>query len=217
LEGGLWPCYEGRSAAIDVAVWEPILSETLSVLQAPTWLPQPDRRDTWTMPLQHPVPEQLLARIGDITVSFALLESTVQTLAASQLQESQRIGQIITAELSFRNLRALVTSLYRERHGEDAEFETLQELMKRAARLGEKRNQITHSIWGAGEGRDTVTRIKATAKEKRGIHFDFQHVSAEDLDAVAKEIKTLAEDVQRFWIDLIEGGKAINDSSQRLW
>jgi hypothetical protein len=79
------------------------------------------RRYLGEMALQHPVPVQLLARIGDITVSFALLESTIQTLAGSQLQEHQRIGQIITAELSFRNLRALVTSLYRERHGEDAD------------------------------------------------------------------------------------------------
>jgi hypothetical protein len=169
------------------------------------------------MPLQHPVPEQVLARIGDITVSFALLESTIQALAGSQLQESQRIGQIITAELSFRNLRALATSLYRERHGEDADFETLREITKRAGRLEEERNQIVHSIWAAGKNPGTVTRIKTTAKERRGIHFDFQEVGADDLDIVANEIKTLAEEAQRFWIDLISAGKGINDSSQRLW
>jgi hypothetical protein len=169
------------------------------------------------MPLQHPVPEQLLARIGDITVSFALLELTIQSLAGSMLQEHQRIGQIITAELSFQKLRALVTSLYRDRHGEDADFKTLRELMKRAAQLEGERNQITHSIWAAGDSSETVTRIKTTAKEKRGIQFDFQNVSADDLGAVADEIKTLAEDIQRFWIGLIEAGKAINDPSQRLW
>jgi hypothetical protein len=169
------------------------------------------------MALEHPVPERLLARIGDIAVSFALLESMIQALAGSQLQEHQRIGQIITAELSFRNLRALVTSLYRERHGEDADFETLRELMKRAAQLEEKRNQITHSVWAAGKTAETVTRIKTTAKEKRGIQFDFHQVSAQDLGAVAQEIKTLAEDVQRFRIGLISAAKAINDQSQRLW
>jgi hypothetical protein len=159
------------------------------------------------MPLQHPVPEQFLTRIGDITVSFALLEMTIQALAGSQLQESQRISQIITAELSFRNLRALVTSLYRERHGEAADFETLRELMKRAGQLEEKRNQITHSIWGAGKCPGTVTRIKTTAKETRGIHFDFQDVSADDLDTVANEIKTLAEETQCFWIDLLDAAQ----------
>src|SRR5262249_19904395 len=52
-----------------------------------------------------PVPERVLARIGDITVSFAVLEMTIQGLAASQLQESQRIGQIITAEIKARDAK----------------------------------------------------------------------------------------------------------------
>jgi hypothetical protein len=168
-------------------------------------------------PLEHPVPEQILAGIGDVTVSFALLEDSLQTLACSQLQDSQRIGQIITAELSFQSLRALLMSLYRERHGEDADFQALQDLMKRAVQLEGKRNQITHSIWAAGKGSDTVTRIKTTAKQKHGIRFDFQQVSADGLHDVALEIRTLAEEVQRLWINLIEAGKAISDPSQRLW
>jgi hypothetical protein len=149
--------------------------------------------------------------------SFALLELMIENLAGSQLQEHQRISRIITAELSFRNLRALVMSLYRERHGEFADFETLRGLMRRAGQLEEKRNQITHSIWATGNSPDTVTRIKTTAKETRGIHFDFQDVSSDDLDTVAKEIKTLAEETQRFWISLLDEAKGINDSSQRLW
>jgi hypothetical protein len=161
------------------------------------------------MTVRHNVPEPLLARIGEITVYFALLELWVQWLARSQLQEKRRIGQIITAELSFRDLRAFTTSLYRERHGEDADFETLRELMKRAARLEEERNQVIHSIWGSGETAETVTRIKTTAKEGRGLRFNFQHeVSADDLGAVASDIKTLADDVQQFWLGLRQRGKA---------
>src|SRR5262245_40400051 len=121
--------------------------------------------------LQHPVPATLLVHIGDITVSFALLESEIQTLIGSFLQEHQRIGQIIKAELAFKNLRALAISLYRERHGEDAGFGALRKLMKRAAAAEEKRNQITHSLWAAGDTKDTITRIKTTAKENRGMHF----------------------------------------------
>jgi hypothetical protein len=60
--------------------------------------------------LQHPVPEDHLKAIGDITVSFALLESHIQNLIGSLIYEHQRIGQIITAELSFKNLRALLIS-----------------------------------------------------------------------------------------------------------
>jgi hypothetical protein len=159
------------------------------------------------MPLKQEIPEQFLARIGDITVSFALLELMMESLADSQLQEHQRISQIITTELSFRNLRALVTSLYRERHGEDADFRALRKLMKRAAQLEEKRNQITHSIWGAGNGPDTFARIKMTAKESRGMHIDLQHVSADDLGAVANEIRVLADDTLSFLLHLLITGK----------
>jgi hypothetical protein len=167
--------------------------------------------------LKHPVPHAILAGIGDVTVSFALFESMIQTWAGSQIQDYQPITQIITAELSFRNLRALTTSLYRERHGEDDDYDELRELMKRAAELEHLRNEITHSVWGAGETAYTVTRIKTTAKERHGLRFDFTTVSAEDLRAVAEEIQQLAEDVQRFWIRLIEARKAINVRSERLW
>jgi hypothetical protein len=166
--------------------------------------------------LKHPVPNALLARIGDITVSFALLESQIQTLAASQLHESQRVGQIITAELSFRNLRALTVSLYRERHGEDSDFEELGALMRRAARLEELRNQITHSIWGAGGSTaQAITRIKMTAKEKQGLRFDFESVTAEDLGSVAEQMQRLGGDVQDFWIRLVEAGKAYQGVADR--
>lgn len=46
--------------------------------------------------VQHPVPERLLVHIGDISVSFALLESSIQMLigsliAARLLDQADRI------------------------------------------------------------------------------------------------------------------------------
>jgi hypothetical protein len=167
--------------------------------------------------LRHPVPEAHLKCIGDMTVSFALLESVIQILIGSLIKEHQRIGQIITAELSFKNLRALLISLYLERHGEDENFNKLRELMKRAAEIEAKRNQITHSIWGAGKDADTITRIKTTAKERHGIKFQFEEVTSDALSIVANEIKQLADDIQRFYFDLLKQGKVINNPSQKLW
>jgi len=121
--------------------------------------------------LEHPVPQRLLIHIGDIVVSFALLTSTIQILIGSLIREHQRIGRIITAELSFRNLRALAISLYKERHGEDADFTTLRELMNRADDLESKRNTVVHSTWAAGDMVDTTTRLKTTAKQKARTQF----------------------------------------------
>jgi hypothetical protein len=165
--------------------------------------------------LKHPVPEKHLKSIGDITVSFALLESQIQTLIGSMLNERQRIGQIVTAELSFKNLRALMISLYIERHGkEDEDFESLKKLMNRAGKVEEKRNQITHSLWAAGEDANSITRIKTTAKEKHGIRFKFENVTATYLSEFATEIKKLAEEIQKYQLHLIKNGKAINDHTK---
>ena len=162
--------------------------------------------------LHHAVPEQHLKSIGDITVSFAMLESQIQTLVWSMLNERQRIGQIVTAELSFKNLRALMVSLYIERHGkDDDDYEQLKELMNKAGQIEEKRNQITHSIWGAGKNVDSIIRIKTTAKEKHGIRFQFQDVLSGDLAEFAREIKVLAHDILKFLFHLVKNGKAINN------
>lgn len=162
--------------------------------------------------MSHPVPSGLLARIGDITVSFALLESTVQTLVLTLIAGDQRIGQIIAAELPFRNLRALAVSLYKERHGEETGFATLAELMNRAAKLEEKRNQIVHSTWAVGATADTVTRIKTTAKERSGLRFQFVQVAEQDVADVASDIKGLAADVELFWLHLLEEMGVFDDS-----
>jgi hypothetical protein len=133
-----------------------------------------------------------------------LLESVIQTLAGSLVHEDQRIARIITAELSFSNLRALTTSLYRERYGKSADYNVLRAQMKRARELEELRNQITHSVWAAGDTPETVTRIKTTAKEKHGLRFDFQKVSGQDLGKVADDIKQLAGEIQQFWMNGFE-------------
>jgi hypothetical protein len=153
--------------------------------------------------LQHPVPENLLRHIGDITVSFALLENTLQMVVHSLVGNSQRIGQIITAELAFKNLRALSISLYKEGLGEGDKFDQFRALIRRAAEAEDIRNQITHSLWAAGDSSETITRIKTTAKEKHGIRFHFESVNKTQLSDFASELKILASDIQSFWFDML--------------
>lgn len=150
--------------------------------------------------LKHPVPDEHLTAIGDVTVSFALLESQFQGVAHLLLDKPQRISQIITVELAFKNLRALVASLFIERFGKDSEwYRSLRPLLVRANELEGIRNGITHSVWACGPElgpvKRTVTRVKATAKEAHGYKFNYEHVTAEQLREVASDIKRLALDV----------------------
>jgi predicted DsbA family dithiol-disulfide isomerase len=89
--------------------------------------------------------------------------------------------------------------------------------MKRAANLEEKRNQITHSVWAAGDTADTVTRIKMTAKEKYGIRFKFEKVGKQDLTTIAHDLKHLSAEILEFWRCLIQNGKAFNNPLKKLW
>lgn len=160
--------------------------------------------------LKHPVPSKHLEKIGDITVSFVLLESMIQFFIWSLIGQPQRIGQIITAELSFKNSRAILISLYKERYGEDSDFKIARELMRRAGKIEEKRNQITHSVWAAGKDANSITRCKTTAKEKCGLRFKFENVTADDLTKIADDTKKLALEIQDFTIALIEQKKIEN-------
>jgi hypothetical protein len=157
--------------------------------------------------LQHPVPDEHLKHIGDMTVSFAMLESVIQFFIGMLCADNQSIAQIVMAELSFNKLRALLISLYLERYGEDDDFKTLRSLMKRAAAAEERRNQIIHSVWAAGGDADTITRIKTTAKEKHGIRFHHENVSSENLSSFVIEIKGLASEIQDFSIALAKQRK----------
>lgn len=70
------------------------------------------------------------------------------------------------------------------------------------------RNHLIHSIWGAGKEPNTAARIKMTAKEKYGFRVSFQSVTVESLGEFAANIRSLAEDVQRFYLKLVQAGES---------
>ena len=166
---------------------------------------------------KHPVPIKLLTQIGEMTVSFAMLESNIQALLGSLIQEHQRIGQILAAQLSFKMLRATVSSLYRERHGEDNDFKTLKNLLRNAGKIEQERNKIIHSIWGAGKTVDTIKRLKITSREKHGFQFQSEDYDEKKFIVFNKKIKKLTLNFITLSIALIDNGKAINNPIDKLW
>ncbi|WP_417593087.1 hypothetical protein [Owenweeksia hongkongensis] len=148
--------------------------------------------------IKHPVPEKHLKAIGDIIISFALLESSLQFLIGRIINIDQRIQHVITAELSFRNLRGLLTSLYLETYSNDSKFAELKTLIIQAAKLEAERNKIVHSIWGAGENENFITRIKTTAKEKKGLNFQYEVMSIGQIEKIAEDIKIWVYGIETF-------------------
>lgn len=157
----------------------------------------------------HPVRPEYLVHIGDMVVSFALLESAIKSLIMSFINEHQSAGRIITAELPFKGLRALLMSLYLDRHGKDLDYIKLKKLMSEAGKIEEKRNQIVHSTWGIECGISGITRIKTTAKEGKGLESKFENMSVEDLKTFADAIKQLTSDIHLIQQELIKSKKAL--------
>jgi hypothetical protein len=144
-----------------------------------------------------PVAPEHAQAIGRVTVNFALLEHIVSSFIWGFLGDQLK-GEIVTAELSFRSQVALLSSLHKHCVNDPQKNAELEELLKRALSLEEKRNIIVHSYWGTGSKDDTITRLKTTAKISKGLQHQLEEVSVGDLDRIADEIGVLSFDVQSF-------------------
>jgi hypothetical protein len=155
----------------------------------------------------HPVPSELLTHIGDITVSFALLELQLQILLDALDKERSRSTRVLVLYLSFGDLCAAILSVYRERFGEDHDFEALQSLIVEATKLSDERNRITHSYWASGDTPASITRLKSTARLRKGVEHVQEQYDAARLSGVAVRIQDACEDLVRFTFKRCENGK----------
>jgi hypothetical protein len=157
--------------------------------------------------LQHPVPEEHLKHIGDITVSFSVLEETLKFFLWEFITGDYRNVEIITANMPFSDIRPLAIGLYKQRYGEDDNFKILQKYINQCAKIEERRNQITHSVWLAGRDATSVTRMKATLRTKKGWQVKFSDETVQGLQDFANEIKSLAVQIHEFMILLVKKRK----------
>ena len=150
------------------------------------------------------VGNESLIEIGRITVHFALLERALLDLTHRLLGLPERRARAITSELSFRNLQHLTSSLLKERR--PARSNEFDEILRRVSVCEEKRNVISHSLWGSGgfksDGTQIIIRTKYTAKQKRGLKFVRQELTGEQLYKIAREISIVAYDVEVFGASL---------------
>ena len=153
--------------------------------------------------MKHTVGPEHLHAIGDITVSFAMLEGVLESLIWDLASpQDQRIGQIITAELSFKQRLHLASSCLRHKYSDRAKHEQMDALRQRALAVENERNKITHSTWAVGDTRETITRVKITAKARKGWTMKFEQISIKKLDELAEQIRVLSSDITMFTFNL---------------
>jgi len=138
------------------------------------------------------------AALGCIVVGFSLLERTLSNVITLMLGVSAGLGEIVTAELSFRNKVNLFASLFK--HGIDSysqretdieqRFEELMTLINKAEEL---RNKALHSLYVVRR-----FRVKTTAKARKGLQKKIEKTNENHLLDVADFIFNVASSVEEF-------------------
>ncbi len=136
-----------------------------------------------------------LAEIGRVTVQFALLEFHVRELVHWLLDRPTNVAAATTSELSFRNLCQLASALMKERFPRfSSDFKVILKTVRTAE---ERRNQISHSLWGGGGGA-LVVRTKFSARVARGLHLTREEMTVDDIFQVSALVSVAAYDVELF-------------------
>jgi len=137
----------------------------------------------------------LLEPIGLVTVNFAMLEESLSLCIWKLIGAEGRVGQIVTAQLSFRQLVDLFCSLYRFRVRDAkllAEFERIRKSLHKAE---ERRNKIIHSQWSAADELGASRRFKAVARAKRGLQYQVEKTTATDVHSLADFLARLTYEI----------------------
>lgn len=153
-------------------------------------------------------PEELPAVIGLICLNFQSLEDELVKRIIQMLDLEQEIGEIVTSELSYKNLLNLFSSLYHKLkidfhfnaipNYEEGYFKAL---LKALYKCDEMRNQILHSTIIQNWQTKKIVRKKITSKAKSGLKKIEHDVDIPYLFNVADYIGCMQMEVDQFFID----------------
>src|SRR5882672_1178502 len=88
-----------------------------------------------------------LIALGKITVNFQLVEHHLAKMVWALLGNDIEAARTVTAELPFKTLVAVASSLYRLKVTKPASVVKMQDVMSRACAAENERNQMIHSTW----------------------------------------------------------------------
>lgn len=156
--------------------------------------------------------------LGAITQEFSALEFMWLTVTWSLMwNDDSEVGHIMTAKMSFRNVReaALSLALHRYQENQPEEVDILRKAKASAERAEDERNLIVHSAWfysgEMGQGRMKITTGKA------GLQFRHEPFTLRDINDVRELIEIAREDLLHFIIRNLtqrDGEDDVNDPEE---
>ena len=135
-----------------------------------------------------------LQAVGKITINFANLELYLSLFCGMHIRAYPLIiNEIITSELSFKQLVHITIAIYKEIEPDHNKIDQFTELAKKLFSLEQRRNAIIHSNYGTENKK--VVRQKNTAKGKQGFRTKYENLSTKIMYDFAKEIDEINKQI----------------------
>jgi hypothetical protein len=180
--------------ANDPKAWGSPITVPPSLSSRPAWYRRNKEKVLCRQPVVH--------LIGEIAVAFGVLELYLELaiwqMVAENDETKRKLGEAITAEMSFDRKVHAFYSMFALQFPAEANDPHLKELVSNLFAAQDKRNQILHSAWSISDEYGSYTRMKASAKAKKGLRRTLSTVEPDELLAVYREFGDLGQQFGRF-------------------
>lgn len=139
--------------------------------------------------------EDGLARLGECIVQFQCIEEALSVCISAMVGRSRKVGEIITAEMSFRARVATFGALF----GHSLKLATLpediSELISRLHWADQQRNTLVHSLWDASESKPDSILRKKRAIRKNNLAASEEYFTPNDLEDLNRLFEGIVTDL----------------------
>jgi len=160
-----------------------------------------------------PATDDQLRALGRITANFQLLEMLLASWTGALIKTDQAAGFMITSQLSFRRLCELMGTMFRHRITDAEARSVMERLLKRAAKIEERRNAFIHSTWSDPDQQLKTARGKLKLS-KDGVILHTERLSSAQMNQVGDSISDLIKELNAFMFDLRKRGLIISNLPQ---
>jgi hypothetical protein len=128
--------------------------------------------------------------IGELVIMFSNLEHMVSMTILALMEGNPSVNMCLVAEMSFSKRVDALSSIAPFYIKDDALLKELAEIIKHVGESEAHRNTMIHSGWSYSTNTGELSRVKTTAKRKKGLDFGFQPASVDEVKAATNHIKT---------------------------
>ena len=139
--------------------------------------------------------EDGLARLGECIVQFQRIEDALSVCISAMVGRSRKVGEIITAEMSFRARVATFGALFAHSLKSSTLPEDVIELISRLHWAEQQRNTLVHSLWDASETKPDSILRKKKAIRKSNFAISEEHFTPDDLEDLNRLFEGIVTDL----------------------